>query len=93
MDIPLPMMSEATSQYAEIGRAIEEDVVVEPSQVERGVVVFDLDGTILDDIGLISHVAADVLNQAFQTPPEEARNPLLGHHRDAVRGPAGSALP
>jgi phosphoglycolate phosphatase-like HAD superfamily hydrolase len=67
------MMSEATSQYAEIGRVIEEDVVVEPSQVERGVVVFDLDGTILDDIGLISHVAADVLNQAFQTPPEEAR--------------------
>ncbi|MFI5417536.1 MAG: HAD family hydrolase [Candidatus Lutacidiplasmatales archaeon] len=39
----------------------------------RGVVAFDLDGTILDDLGLISHVAADVLFRAFGTPVEEAR--------------------
>lgn len=36
-------------------------------------VVFDLDGTILDDLSLISHVASDVLNKAFGTPPEEGR--------------------
>jgi phosphoglycolate phosphatase-like HAD superfamily hydrolase len=36
-------------------------------------VVFDLDGTILDDLNLISSVAADVLEKAFKTPAEEAR--------------------
>lgn len=34
---------------------------------------FDLDGTILDSIGRISQVAADVMFRAFGTPPEEAR--------------------
>ena len=42
-------------------------------RVERGVVVFDLDGTILDDLGRISDVAADVMSQAFGTPPDEGR--------------------
>jgi len=37
------------------------------------VIVFDLDGTILDDLGLISTVAASVLEKAFGTPPEEGR--------------------
>jgi phosphoglycolate phosphatase-like HAD superfamily hydrolase len=37
------------------------------------VVVFDLDGTILDDLNHISEVAADVMAKAFGTPPEEAR--------------------
>ena len=46
---------------------------VAPRRVERGVVIFDLDGTILDDLNAISHVAADVLHQAFGTPQEEAR--------------------
>jgi phosphoglycolate phosphatase len=41
--------------------------------VERGVVVFDLDGTILDDLDRISDVAADVLSRSFGTPGEEAR--------------------
>ncbi len=41
--------------------------------VERGVVLFDLDGTLLDDLGLISDVAADVMQKAFGTPPEEGR--------------------
>jgi phosphoglycolate phosphatase-like HAD superfamily hydrolase len=52
---------------------LPEEAPVEPRRVGRGVVVFDLDGTILDDIGLISHVAGDVLHEAFGTPPEEAR--------------------
>ncbi|HEV2316404.1 MAG TPA: HAD family hydrolase [Thermoplasmata archaeon] len=50
-----------------------EEAEVPPRQVERGVIAFDLDGTLLDDIKLISHVAADVLHQAFGTPPEEGR--------------------
>ncbi|MCW6167367.1 MAG: HAD hydrolase-like protein [Thermoplasmatales archaeon] len=41
--------------------------------VDRGVIVFDLDGTLLDDLRLISEVAADVLFRAFRTPPEEGR--------------------
>jgi phosphoglycolate phosphatase-like HAD superfamily hydrolase len=41
--------------------------------VERGVVVFDLDGTILDDMGLVSAVAGDLLEKAFGTPAEEGR--------------------
>ncbi len=45
----------------------------EPRAVERGVVVFDLDGTILDDLAHISEVAADVMHEAFGTPPAEAR--------------------
>ena len=35
--------------------------------------LFDLDGTLLDDLALISDVAADVMHGAFGTPPEEAR--------------------
>jgi phosphoglycolate phosphatase-like HAD superfamily hydrolase len=35
--------------------------------------VFDLDGTIMDDLGAISAVAADVLFRAFGTPVDEAR--------------------
>lgn len=38
-----------------------------------GVIAFDLDGTILDSIGRISVVAADVMFQTFGTPVEEAR--------------------
>jgi len=64
----------ATSQYAELARPVgrTKDAVV-PREVERGVVVFDLDGTILDDLSRISLVAADVLSKAFGTPPYEAR--------------------
>ncbi len=46
---------------------------VAPQSVERGVVLFDLDGTLLDDLGAISAVAADVMERAFGTPSEEAR--------------------
>ncbi len=45
----------------------------EPRALERGLVLFDLDGTLLDDLGLISAVAADVMHTAFGTAPEEAR--------------------
>jgi phosphoglycolate phosphatase-like HAD superfamily hydrolase len=69
----LPMIAPATSQYAEISRPIQEEPTVEPGPVERGVVVFDLDGTLLDDIPLISDVAANVLETAFGTPAAEAR--------------------
>lgn len=44
-----------------------------PQRVERGVVLFDLDGTLLDDLGLISEVAGKVLHQTFGTPLEEAK--------------------
>lgn len=44
-----------------------------PRAVERGVVLFDMDGTLLDDLGPISEVAANVLLRAFGTPPEEGR--------------------
>ena len=64
----------ATSQRAEISRPVTSTAPPPaPRQVERGVLVFDLDGTILDDLSLISHVAADVLHRAFGTPLEEAR--------------------
>ncbi len=36
-------------------------------------VVFDLDGTVLDDLGTISRVAAEVMSEAFGTPAAEAR--------------------
>jgi phosphoglycolate phosphatase-like HAD superfamily hydrolase len=69
----LPVVN-ATSQYAEIGRATGRSrEVIAPKVVERGVVVFDLDGTILDDLGLISTVAADVLEKGFGTPSDEGR--------------------
>ncbi len=72
-DSLLPMVS-ATSQFAEVSRPVHGPrEVVAPRTVERGVVVFDLDGTILDDISLISLVAANVMARAFGTPEEEAR--------------------
>ncbi len=67
-------MVSSTSQFAEVGRGVgRPKTPVAPTQVERGVVVFDLDGTILDDLGLISAVAADVMFQAFGTPEDEGR--------------------
>jgi phosphoglycolate phosphatase-like HAD superfamily hydrolase len=68
----LPMIG-STSQYAEVGRPVAPEEPVEPRQVKKGVVAFDLDGTLLDDIGAISAVAADVFLQSFGTPPEEGR--------------------
>jgi phosphoglycolate phosphatase-like HAD superfamily hydrolase len=71
--LELPVVASA-SQFAEIGHSVGRPAgVVAPVKVERGVVVFDLDGTILDDLGLISLVAADVLFKAFATPPDEGR--------------------
>ncbi|HEV2167085.1 MAG TPA: HAD family hydrolase [Thermoplasmata archaeon] len=72
----------STSQYAEVSRAvIRDEPIVPPRALQRGLVLFDLDGTILDDIGLIADVAADVLFRAFGTPPEEGR-----HHYLATTG-------
>ncbi len=44
-----------------------------PSAKTPGVVVFDMDGTIFDDMGLIGRTAAEVIHEAFGTPLEEAR--------------------
>ncbi len=69
----LPMVP-ARSQFAEVARPPRGLRAEEaPRTVERGVVVFDLDGTILDDLPAISAVAADVLAKSFGTPTEEAR--------------------
>lgn len=62
-----------TSLHAEFSRPLVVEPPVEPRSVPRGVLVFDLDGTILDDIDLISHVAGDVMEKAFGTPAPEAR--------------------
>ena len=73
-DVELPVVPSSTSQFAELSRPVQRiRPEVAPQWVERGVVVFDLDGTLLDDIGLISAVAADVLEKAFGTPAEEGR--------------------
>jgi phosphoglycolate phosphatase-like HAD superfamily hydrolase len=71
--LELPVLS-ATSQFAEVSRPVTRRTdVVPPRTVERGVVVFDLDGTLLDDLGPISLVAGEVMAQAFGTPKDEAR--------------------
>ena len=71
--LELPLVA-ATSQYAEVARpAGRSRPPVEPRAVDRGVVIFDLDGTILDDLSAISAVAADVMEKAFGTPADEAR--------------------
>lgn len=69
------MVPSATSQRAEVSRPVarEKRPPPEPRRVARGVIIFDLDGTLLDDVGLVSHVAADVMHRAFGTPVEEAR--------------------
>jgi len=72
-EVPLPVVA-ATSHFAEVSRpAGPPRLAAPPRSVERGVVVFDLDGTILDDMDLISHVAGDVMEQAFGTPAAEGR--------------------
>lgn len=71
--VALPVLP-ATSHRAEVARpVVRVEPPVAPRKVERGVVIFDLDGTILDDLGAISLVAAKVMNEAFGTPEEEAR--------------------
>lgn len=71
--VGLPILS-ATSQRAEVSRPVlSVSPPPAPRRVERGVVVFDLDGTILDDLGAISRVASDVMAKEFGTPADEAR--------------------
>ncbi len=72
-DVPLPVVP-STSQFAEMAHVAGlPRTDVPPRDVERGVVVFDLDGTLLDDLELIGDVAASVLHEAFGTPEEEGR--------------------
>ena len=71
---PLPMVGPATSQFAEISRAvIREEPTVEPRRLERGAVIFDVDGTLLDDMGPISELAGKLLFETFGTPELEGR--------------------
>lgn len=44
-----------------------------PKAAKRGVVAFDMDGTLIDDMGAIAEVAAKVLHDTFETPLDEAR--------------------
>lgn len=69
----LPVLP-ATSAFAEVARPVTPRIAPSgPRSLERGLVVFDLDGTVLDDLQAISLVAADVMQGVFGTPPEEAR--------------------
>ncbi len=70
--IPLPVLATKSLDTPEPS-PLPEEPPPEPRRVPRGVVVFDLDGTILDDLNHISEVAADVMSKEFGTPPDEAR--------------------
>ena len=70
--VPLAM-APAHGHAAETAPAPPRPPPPAPRAVERGVVLFDLDGTILDDLALISDVAADVLEGTFGTPTAEGR--------------------
>jgi phosphoglycolate phosphatase len=73
-DAPLPMVPVATSQFAEISRAIVRDEAPpEPRRLERGAVIFDVDGTLLDDMGPISELAGKLLFETFGTPVVEGQ--------------------
>ena len=70
--IPLPVLVNKSLDTPEPS-PLPEEPPPEPRRVPRGVVVFDLDGTILDDLNHISEVAADVISNAFGIPAPEAR--------------------
>ncbi|MCI4362447.1 MAG: HAD hydrolase-like protein [Thermoplasmata archaeon] len=73
-DVPLSMVGSATSQFAEISHGVlGERPPVAPRAIERGAVIFDVDGTLLDDMAGISDVAGKVLLEAFGTPEAEGR--------------------
>ncbi|HXQ93689.1 MAG TPA: HAD hydrolase-like protein [Thermoplasmata archaeon] len=77
-ETPLPMVPTATSQFAEISRGlIQEQPPPEPKQLERGAVIFDVDGTLLDDMGPISELAGKLLFETFGTPEAEGRQHYL----------------
>lgn len=69
----LPMFDTVMSATAEISRLPVVEPPAEPRSIARGLVVFDMDGTVVDSLGLISHVAADVLHRAFGVPEDQAR--------------------
>jgi phosphoglycolate phosphatase-like HAD superfamily hydrolase len=70
--IPLPVLANKSLDTPEPS-PLPEEPPPEPRKVPRGVVAFDLDGTILDDLNHISEVAADVMLKAFGTPVAEGR--------------------
>jgi phosphoglycolate phosphatase-like HAD superfamily hydrolase len=70
--IPLPVLANKSLDTPDPS-PLPEEPPPEPRHVGRGVIVFDVDGTILDDLAHISEVAADVMRNAFGTPADEAR--------------------
>ena len=70
--IPLPVLANPSLDTPPPS-PLPDEPPPEPRRVPRGVIVFDLDGTILDDLSHISEVAADVMANAFGTPAAEAR--------------------
>ncbi len=75
-DGELPIAGEPASPYFSTSRSTPTTTTApppEPQEVARGVVVFDVDGTLLDDLRWISDVAGDVMHRAFGTAPDEGR--------------------
>jgi phosphoglycolate phosphatase-like HAD superfamily hydrolase len=69
----LPMVNPASLGAGHDAVIVRPEPPPEPRDVPRGVVVFDMDGTLLDDMPLIAEVAGEVLHAAFGTPREEGR--------------------
>jgi phosphoglycolate phosphatase len=69
----LPMVNPVSLGAGNVPALVKDETPVLPRTVARGVVAFDLDGTLLDDMDPISEVAADVLFRAFGTPRDAAR--------------------
>jgi len=71
--VALPMVNPLSLGAGNVPAFFPQEATVEPRTVPRGVVAFDMDGTLIDDMPLIAGVAADVLHRAFGTPPADAK--------------------
>ncbi len=71
--VALPMVNPLSAGAGNLPAFFPQEAPVAPRKVPRGVVAFDMDGTLIDDLPLIAEVAADVLYRAFGTPPSDAK--------------------
>lgn len=71
--VALPMVNPLSLGAGNVPAFVPQEMPVEPRKVDRGVVAFDMDGTLIDDMPLIANVAADVMHRAFGTPPADAK--------------------
>ncbi len=86
--VPLPVVN-ATSSFAEMSRPVlARREPPSPRTVERGVVLFDLDGTILDDLALIGRRRGGRDALVVRHAPGGGAASLLRDHGHAVRGAA-----